>query len=101
MRNGRQRSGLVTIALLASITLVACAPPPKPGATPKAPPTSPPSSLPPAGTVDERLREALASGQQRFAAQELFRSNRLASFGFSDDTKSALCVTPTPTAPAD
>jgi|GEM_PF-1889214 len=87
------------VALGVSIGLAGCGPAPKPGASPT--PTSPPASRPPAATIDQRLRQALASGNERFAADEAFRRNRLSRFGFSDDTAGGLCESRTPTPPAE
>lgn len=100
MSTGRYRAAWISIALaVTGGAFAGCgAGGGRPGATPAA---SVPTPVASSANIPERVRKALDASRQRFKADEAFRVNRIKSLGFTDDTTSGLCVTPTPTAPTD
>lgn len=100
MSTGRYRAAWISIALaVTGGAFAGCGPGGgRPGATPAASVPTPTST---SADIPERVRRALDASRQRFKADEAFRLSRVRSLGFTDDTTSGLCVTPTPTAPTD
>ena len=91
-----RRIGWLAVGVL-GVLAGACRPmqPAPPGATPSPRPSGSTTTISPA------LQAAILQAKQQLTADDVFRRNRIASFGFRDDTTSPLCSTPVPTPPTD